>query len=244
MRHRLVRFVAAALFGICLSVTIAKAQAQIQSQPLAPPTAAPTTDDTETHNIGPSALTPPAPVGEIKDEVPSAKRLDGYRYSWADCDYNVELPEAPQVKSLWGDEKLPDFEKISNMGVIGERAKYYRIDWQTNDFINIDIICLLVPQTFLKELQPGKIFEYLEREIDAPNLSNMKKDTTRGAETLSWTSVAGYHFDSKNRAIYNIAHYLAGLRTVFVMKISYIADNPTFTAQFNMVNESIALNKD
>lgn len=238
--------------GICAASYIAMAQAPAPASatsatPAVPAVpVAPVTTEEEPERIGPSVISPPAPVGTNSpaEELPSAKKLIGYRYSWADCEYNVELPEAPQVKSIWGEDKLPDFEKISTMGVIGERARYHRIDWQTEDFLKIDILCLQVPQPFLKSLLPGKIFQYLDREIDAPNLSNAKRDTTHGAETLSWSSIAGYHFDSKNRAIYNIAHYLTGLKTVFIINISYIADNPIFTAQFNMVNDSISLNKD
>lgn len=213
------------LLGILIITSIVSVAAMAQ-------TSATASASTDSSNSPPAHVAPKAP-----------KNKSGYRYAWNNCEYSLELPEAPQSKSLWVDDDLSDFEKASSLGIVGERATYNRMEWQTNDFLNVEITCINVTPEFLKSLKAQKMFDYLESQFRDVTIENKKKNFSPGAQTLSWATIEGYEFDQDKRMIYNIGHYLTGLKTVMIIKIQFVADNPTFTKQYNVIDQSIALNK-
>ena len=169
--------------------------------------------------------------------------MTGYRYSFSECEYSLELPEAPQAKSIWAGEEAPDFEANSSLGVVGEQANYKRMEWQTKDFLNVEITCVRVTPEFLKAQTSAKMFDYLESQFKDVSFESKKKNFSPGAQTLSWATIAGYEFDKNKKMIYNIGHYLTGLKSAMIIKIQFVADNPTFAEQYKMIDQSITLNK-
>ena len=165
-----------------------------------------------------------------------------YVYAYQEGEYSITLPEAPSVETIWASGKVPylDPELLPSYGVIGEKATFQRIDLQTGDFFKYKAITLKAGREYLLTLDAETVKDLLAEELANKSLDNKKFSLSIGSGTLKWGTASGYSIE-KNVPVFNIAHFLAGLNTITVIRMEYSVENPEFEKYFKTADDSINL---
>lgn len=208
------------LFALPLAVTLSLAAAQAAEAP-AP---------------SPAAAAAPAPAAAPADPANMVRYVATYG------EYSLLLPEAPQVQTLWagGSAKVPYLDQQPEPGVAGETATYKRVDPDTGDSFEVRVTTIRAPESFLSTLTEQGMTDMLDKEFTGLSLDRRQASYSGGSKTLKWATVSGYHVDKENHLFFDIAHYLAGLNSVTVVRISYNLENPGFQKYYDTIGKSIA----
>ena len=162
------------------------------------------------------------------------------RYAAPDGEYSVLLPEAPTVETLRSDGKqIKYLDTTPSMGTLGEVALYQRVDSDTGEMISVRITTVKAEKPFLEGLTNEKITAVLEKEFENISLDKKKVNFSKGSQTLNWGTLTGYNVDQNNQLFFNAAHYLAGLNSITVIKISFSLENRKFKAEYEKISPSI-----
>lgn len=210
------------LFALPLAVTMSLSAAAAAT-PAAPAAA----------TAAPAATPTPAAPSDAANMV---------RYVATYGEYSILLPEAPQVQTLWsgGTGKIPYLDQQPEAGVAGETATYKRVDPDTGDSLDVRITTIRAPESFLATLTEQGMTDMLDKEFAGLSLDRRQASYSGGSKTLKWATVSGYHVDQQNHLFFDIAHYLAGLNSVTVVRISYNLENPGFQKYYDTIGKSIA----
>lgn len=197
--------------------------------PVAAPTAAPTL-----------AAPPPAPAAATPAPA-AAPAFQAYRYAHNDGEYSVDLPEAPTVTTLWGDNgNIPYLENPPKEGALGELATFRRVDAHSGEFFDVKITFLKADSSFLAKLTEDKMKKALEDDFKTVNLTDAQSGYSANADnSLKWATLTGFSIDTKGRPAYNAGHYLTGKQSVMVLKIQYSIENETFTSYYKTLADNI-----
>ena len=220
-------------------------RAQTQATAPADPVAAAASSAPPAAAAQPATTPPPAAAGAAAPAPAAPTGSTSYRYAWSDCEYSVELPEAPKVRSIWDTDTVSSrFEKPILLGQIGEAATYKRVNIATGDSISADVMCMKTTSEFLNSLTMEKMHSSLGTSFKGKTMQGLKKNYSKGAETLSWATIAGYGFDKDKKTVFRVGHYLTGLTTIALITIEVSAENKEFMQQYDLIDKSITLNKD
>lgn len=170
-----------------------------------------------------------------------AQQSDFVRYAAPDGEYSILLPEAPTVETLRSDgQSIKYLDKTPATGTLGEIALYQRVDSDTGELISVRITTVKADKAFLESLTNEKITAVLEGEFQGVSLDKKKVNFSKGSQTLNWGTLTGYNIDKDNRLFFNVAHYLAGLNSITVIKLSFNFENRKFKADYEKISPSIA----
>lgn len=164
------------------------------------------------------------------------------RYAPAEGEYSILLPEAPTVTTLWANSKLPGTYMITPMAglaTLGETATYQRTDSDTGDTILVRLSMLRADPSSLAALTEEKMTAALEQELAGLTLEKKQVSFSGGSQTLKWGILTAYHLDDNNRMTYNAVHYLAGLQTISVVRISFTLENRRYKNMYETIGKSI-----
>ncbi len=170
-----------------------------------------------------------------------AQQDEFVRYAAPDGEYSILLPEAPTVETLRSDgHKVKYLDQTPATGTLGEIAMYQRVDSDTGEMLSVRVTTLKADKTFLEGLTNEKITAVLEGEFQGISLDKKKINFSKGSQTLNWGTLTGYNVDKDNRLFFNVAHYLAGLNSITVIKISFNFENRKFRTDYEKIAPSIA----
>ena len=163
------------------------------------------------------------------------------RYAAPDGEYSLLLPEAPTVETLRSDgQKSIYLENTPSVGTLGEIALYQRVDSDTGEKISVRVTTVKTDKAFLEGLTNEKMTAVLEKEFENISLDKKKINFSKGSQTLNWGTLTGYNVDQNNQLFFNAAHYLAGLNSITVIKISFSLENRKFKADYEKISPSIS----
>lgn len=163
------------------------------------------------------------------------------RYAAPDGEYSILLPEAPTVETLRSDgQKLRYLDSTPSLGTLGEIALYQRVDSDTGEMLSVRMTTVKTDKAFLEGLTNEKMTAVLEKEFENISLDKKKVNFSKGSQTLNWGTLTGYNVDKNNQLFFNAAHYLAGLNSITVIKISFSLENRKFKADYEKISPSIA----
>lgn len=174
-------------------------------------------------------------------QTATAQAREFVRYAAADGEYSILLPEAPTVETLRSDgQKLRYLDTTPLVGSLGELALYERVDSDTGEILSVRVITMKADKATLEQITNEKITATLEGEFQGVTLDKKKINFSKGSQTLNWGTLTGYHTDQQNRLFYNAAHYLVGLNSITVIKISFNLENRALKADYEKIGSSIA----
>lgn len=167
-----------------------------------------------------------------------------YTYLHTDGEYSMSLPEAPTAKTIWADkETIPYLEKPPRYGNIGENAVFEETDLKTGDTFKAQITFLKTTPEELQNLTREKIEGFVEKELSGVKLENRKSGFSPGSGTLKWAYLSGFSVDKSNRALFNAVHFLTGMQTITVLRVTYDIENVKFNEYYKKLSSSIAFKK-
>lgn len=171
----------------------------------------------------------------------SAQQQEFVRYAAPDGEYSILLHEAPTVETLRSDgQKIKYLDSMPAMGTLGESAVYQRVDADTGEIFSVRITTVKADKAFLESLTNEKITAVLESEFEGITLDKKTVNFSKGSQTLNWGILTGYHVDQNNQLLFNAAHYLVGLNSITVIKITFSLENHAFKADYEKISPSIA----
>lgn len=164
-----------------------------------------------------------------------------YTYIHNEAEYSIDLPDAPTGETIWADRKepVPYLEDPPKFGPLGEHAWITRADLDTGDLFNLDITFLKAERDFLLSMTRPKMFKALEEIYKDKRLDNRQENFSSGSDTLKWATLTGFAVDESNNLMFNAAHYLTGLQTIVVIKVSYNVENKTYQRWYDEMQKSI-----
>ncbi len=169
------------------------------------------------------------------------KEISFVRYSPAEGEYSLLLPEAPSAETLWGKQgkTLPFIGDPPFFGAIGERATFYQTDRNTGDTFDATITFLKANKDFLKSLDQKKMIAALDSELKGITLDRREEKFTAGSDTLKWATLTGFSISNDNSLVFYALHYLVGLESISVIKMSFAIENKTYQAYYDKISKSI-----
>ncbi len=173
-------------------------------------------------------------------QTPKAEKpLAVYHYASNLGEYSVGLPEAPSVRTIWGNDKnIPYIGTTKSKLAMGEKAYFERSDHVTEEFFSILITTLKTkPAQFTEE----KTRALLKRDYRGIILSGKNITHAVGANPkLRRTSLTGFAADKENNPLYYATHFLTGENTITILKIRYSLDNKLFSKYYKTALENIS----
>ena len=176
---------------------------------------------------------------ELPQEAPIQK--DFYQYANNESEYSIALPEAPSVKTLWADkDKIPYLDHPPVKGAVGETAIFKRVDLETNEIFDTEIIFIKAEKEFLNSLTKEKATKLLEADLKGIPLDNKSIDhVIGGKKELRRTSLTGFSVDRSNKPFYYAEHLLTGEQSILVIKVQYSIENKKFGEYYKNIIENI-----
>lgn len=164
-----------------------------------------------------------------------------YTYIHNEGEYSIVLPDAPVGKTIWADQKepIPYLDEPGKFGSLGEVSKITRMDPDTGDIFDVEVIFLKADRPFLLGLTEEKIQEFLKNTLKDTKLEAVKTNYSFGSGTLKWGTLTGFSVDKKNTLLYNAAHFLSGFETLTVIRIKYTAENKAYAQMYKDLQSSI-----
>lgn len=171
-----------------------------------------------------------------------------YKYAHNDAEYSVVLPEAPTVRTIWGDEgPVPYLDHPPKDGALGEVATFRRVDPKTEDVFDVQITYLKADYDFLDNLTDEKIKGLLANDFKDSNLDGQKIEVKKGQEIktrgetiiLKWLTLTGFSRDESERPIIVTEHFLTGQQSILVVRVRYNIENKTFEDFYNQLAANI-----
>lgn len=164
-----------------------------------------------------------------------------YTYIHNEAEYSVDLPDAPNGYTIWADQKdpIPFLEDPPKYGTLGETAIVKRVDLDTGDTFETEIIFLKAERDFLLSMTKEKMLDALDNIYADVRLDNKQVSYSPGSDTLKWATMTGFTVDQSNNLLFNAAHYLTGLQTILVIKTKYNVENKIFQGYYNQLQQSI-----
>ena len=163
------------------------------------------------------------------------------RYSPAEGEYSLVLPEAPSAETLWGRQgkTLPFIGDPPFFGAVGEKASFQQTDRNTGDTFDVSVTFIKANKEFLKTLNQQKMISDLEAGFKGMTLDRREEKFTAGSDTLKWATLTGFNISTDNSLTFHAAHYLAGLESISVIKMSFAIENKTYQSYYDKINKSI-----
>lgn len=164
-----------------------------------------------------------------------------YTYIHNESEYSVDLPDAPNGVTIYADQKdpIPFLENPPKYGSLGEIATVRRVDLDTGDAFDVNITFLKAERDFLLSMTKDKMMKALDEVYADVRLDNKQENFSSGSDTLKWATVTGFTVDQSNNLLFNATHYLTGLQTILVIKVSYNVENKTFQSYYDQMQKSI-----
>ncbi len=197
----------------------------------------------------PAAATPPAtapvtppttPVAAASPAIPPVPAY--YNYANNEAEYSLILPEAPMVRTIWGEssDTKPYIENLpTDNASVGEVATFKRVDIDTEEEFDVKITFLKARRGFLLDLTKDKVKAILDKLYTQTPLTNEKFSYSPGTNTLRWATLSGFMLDSHNHPAFSAAHYLTGLQSILVIQTTYSIENKLFDEYYNILVNSI-----
>jgi hypothetical protein len=170
-----------------------------------------------------------------------AQAAAGYAYAHNEAEYSVVLPEAPTVKTLWGDsdEKINYVDKLPKDGPLGEIANFRRVDMETEDTFDAKISFIKVPRNLLLAVDEEKMKTVLQGQYKTSPLLNAQFSFSGDGGPLKWASITGFSVDRNGHPAFNAMHYLTGQQSILVIQVAYSVENKTFQDYYQTMLDSI-----
>ena len=163
-----------------------------------------------------------------------------YKYANAEAEYVIELPDAPTGRTIWAqDGDVPFILNAPKYGAMGEVATLKRVDLSTGDIFDVEIIFVKADRDFLLSLTEADVEKELRDRLSVLHLQNDRFRMSKGKDTLKWGTYSGFSVSRSNEILYNIAHYLTGLESVMLVRVSYNVHNETFNSYYKTLAKSI-----
>lgn len=169
------------------------------------------------------------------------KELEVYHYANNVAEYSIGLPEAPNVITIWSDEKnIPYLDEVTSKGTLGERAHFRKIDTKTDEIFDVTILLLKAKKDFLNSLTEEKTKNLLKEDYKGIILDSKKISHSVGGDPdLRRTTFEGFAVDRENNPLYYVTHFLTGKQSITVIKVQYSLENETFTKYYQMIINNI-----
>ncbi len=166
-----------------------------------------------------------------------------YAYAHNEGEYTVLLPEAPRVETIWADQPtpIPYLEGAAAAeGAVGEVASFTRVDPETEDYFDVKITFLKADKAFLAGLTQEKMHQAIENDYKDIRLENQNFDFLVGTGgVLKWATLTGFSVDKHDRPFYHAEHYLAGQKSILVVKTQYSVEHKKFEQYYKTLAGSI-----
>ncbi len=164
-----------------------------------------------------------------------------YTYIHNEAEYSMDLPDAPSGRTIWADrrEPIPFLDDPPKFGSIGEVATVVRTDLDTGDVFKLEITFLKAERDFLLSMTKAKMQKALTEMYKDTRLDNEQENYSSGSDTLKWATLTGFTVDESNNLLFNAVHYLTGLQTLTVIKVSYNVENKNFQRWYDEMAKSI-----
>lgn len=165
-----------------------------------------------------------------------------YQYANNYAEYSVTLPEAPSVKSLWGDsDNIPYLSSHPQSGFIGEIATYIKTDPQSDDSFGVEIIFLKADKDFLNSLDKNKLMGFIEKDLSI--YSNIQNKSVKFEESDKYGnkrgSISGVIINTENKPIFRAEYFLTGSSSITVIKVRYNLENKKMNDYYKTLVKSI-----
>ena len=169
------------------------------------------------------------------------KEMTFVRYSPAEGEYSLLLPEAPSAETLWGKQgkTLPFVGDPPFFGAVGEKASFVQTDRNTGDTFDATITFVKANKEFLASLNQQKMIAALDAQLKGVTLDRREEKFTAGSDTLKWATLTGFNINNDNSLVFYALHYLVGLESISVVKMSFAIENKTYQAYYDKISKSI-----
>ncbi len=186
-----------------------------------------------------------APAGAQQEPAaPVPKKNTYYDYANDESEYSIKMPQAPTVKTIWAtspetklylDDNLP--KKTS---FIGEVGLYALTDMDTEASFTAKTIFLKAPDSFLATLDSAKIQAILLKSYAHKVFISPKYHySVNKSGILKWATLSGFTVDENHQPLFTATHYLTGLHSIFVVRITFSVTNPLYNRYYNDMVGSI-----
>jgi hypothetical protein len=164
----------------------------------------------------------------------------GYKYSAAEAEYILELPDAPKGETILAQRgNVPYLDNPPKNGAVGEIAQYKRVDPDTADFFDVLTIFVKADRDFVTNLTEAQMKATLEKIFGSLRLENKKFSFSQGKDSLKWATYSGFSVNRNNEVVYNIAHYLVGKESVMTVKVSFSVQNKQYNEDYKVLASSL-----
>lgn len=164
-----------------------------------------------------------------------------YTYIQNDAEYSVDLPDAPVGHTIWADQKqpIPFLENPPKFGSLGEVATLRMVDPDSGNAFDVSITFIKADRDFLLSMTQEKMTMALAELYKDMPLDQREQHFSAGSDTLKWATLTGYSADKNNSLHFNAAHYLVGLSSIMVIKVSYNIEDKTYQSYYDQLAKSI-----
>ena len=172
----------------------------------------------------------------------SSNTFASYVYSDTQGEYTITLPAPPQGETIWGDSKdVPYIDVKQYSGRIGSKATFKRKNFETGDFLNVEIITLASDKSFIQSLNEEKLSALAEEQYNKIKLLNLAIGFSEGGKNPVRKAVrlTGELYDKNGDSTKHHLQIMTGIDTLTALKISYSADNPAFEKDYQNIIGSI-----
>ena len=175
----------------------------------------------------------------VPAQAEEEKALKYYNYAHNEAEYAVKLPQAPMVRTIWGEEGyVPYLRNPPRYGALGEVAVFKQVDINTEEVFEVEIHFLKTDKKFLSWLNEIRMQKVLKGAYRTVQLTDGKLSFSEGTVGLKWAILTGFSVE-QNRPIFNAMHYLTGQQSILVIKIRYNVQNLTFQKYYETLIKSI-----
>lgn len=168
------------------------------------------------------------------------KKIEGYyNYAHNEAEYAVKLPQAPTVRTIWGEEgNIPYLKNPPRYGSVGELATFKQVDINTEDSFEVEIYFLRANNVFLSYLNETRMKKVLKDSYSEVQLTKGKLSFSKGTGGLRWASLTGFSVE-RNRPIFNAMHYLTGQQSILVIRVRYSLQKAIFNEYYDTLVKNI-----
>lgn len=174
--------------------------------------------------------------------APAAQAVTSYTsYAHPEAEYVVALPEAPRVQTIWANDKLgvPYLTEPPAYGALGETGTFIRREPLTGDTFDVRMTFLKADKAFLEGLTRETMLKTLRDDFQDVTLDKVEEKFSAGSQTLKWATITGYSVNKDNDLFFHAAHYMVGLSSINVLRVSYNIENKTYQEYYKKLAGSL-----
>jgi len=169
-----------------------------------------------------------------------------YRYLNPSCEFSLQLPKAPSVRTIWWEDSSPiSMTPNHGVGEFGEKISYMHQSIDGSEFFGIEAYCLYPTVEAIEALTENDIERQLQRERQSLKLRNSQISTQNLSNGLLAGALSGTQVNVENQTVTSRSSelYIAE-RSIMFIRYTYSSEGLTGQALFEAIRSSLYYDQD